>query len=56
MNTVKKLIEEGITFHKNNKLNDAKIKYLEVLKIDRENFEISEASLYKRSYCIYSIS
>ena len=29
MNTIKKLIEDGIAFHKNNKLNDAKIKYLE---------------------------
>ena len=41
MNSVKKLIEEGIVFHKNNQLNDAKIKYLEVLKIDRENFQIN---------------
>ena len=39
MNIVKKLIEEGIAFHKNNKLNDAKIKYLEVLKIDQKNFQ-----------------
>ena len=41
MNNIKKLIEEGITFHKNNKLNDAKIKYLEILKIDQENFQIN---------------
>jgi len=41
MNTVKKLIDEGIAFHKKNKLNDAKIKYLEVLKIDQKNFQIN---------------
>ncbi len=41
MNTIKKLIEEGITFHKHNKLNDAKIKYLKVLKIDPKNFQIN---------------
>ena len=41
MNNIKKLIEEGITFHKNNNLNDAKSKYLEVLKIDQKNFQIN---------------
>ena len=41
MDTIKKLIEEGIAFHKKNKLNDAKIKYLEVLKIDQKNFQIN---------------
>ena len=41
MNNIKKLIEEGITFHKNNKLNDARIKYLEVLKIDKKDFQIN---------------
>jgi len=40
MNDIKKLIEEGINYHKKNKLNDAKIKYLEVLKIDQNNFQI----------------
>ncbi len=40
MNTIKKLIDEGIAFHKNNKLHDAKIKYLKVLKIDPRNFQI----------------
>ena len=40
MNTIKKLTDEGIVFHKNNKLNDAKIKYLKVLKIDPKNFQI----------------
>ena len=41
MKNIKKLIDEGIAFHKNNNLNDAKSKYMEVLKIDQKNFQIN---------------